>query len=453
MENNFPNASEFSPKILKLNILLELCKKNEGKPEEFISEVLNTFFSEYAADSQKQLTGNCRAALVAYGILHQGKIELTEFGEELYNERLDSSKLHDMLARHILLNLNGLVLIDAIKDMNIANEKVTNENIITKLNTLGFNMSKSSKKINTMKTWLAKAGVFEGTSWRINHTKLNALTGMKKEDLECYRDLSKEQICFIKALNNTGIKDRQESSAIRKLASATFNVTFPEKNFKDIILRPLEEKGLLKTTKATNGRGAKSTFVTPTEKMLSEVTIPYLKQIENLTSEKMAKIFQLPTKDILKNIQSEDKYIKGIALEALAFKLMKSIGMEYVKTRLRSVDTGGAEVDLLFESTTLVFSRWQIQCKNTKTVDLDAVAKEVGLSHMLKSNAIVMVGTGTIGDAARQYANTIMRNSNLCIILIDGNDLKNISENPTAIIDVFNRESEKAKQIKVLELN
>jgi len=52
-------------------------------------------------------------------------------------------------------------------------------------------------------------------------------------------------------------------------------------------------------------------------------------------------------------------------------------------------------VDLIFESARLVFSRWQIQCKNYKksgaAVRVDDVAKEVGLTHTLKSNAIIVV--------------------------------------------------------------
>ena len=71
------------------------------------------------------------------------------------------------------------------------------------------------------------------------------------------------------------------------------------------------------------------------------------------------------------------------------------LGMDYIATRLRNISaTGGAEVDLIFHSSRLVYSRWQVQCKNTARVALDDVAKEVGLTHFLKSNVIVMVSTG-----------------------------------------------------------
>ena len=98
------------------------------------------------------------------------------------------------------------------------------------------------------------------------------------------------------------------------------------------------------------------------------------------------------------------------------------------------------------------FSRWQVQCKNSAHVSLDDVAKEVGLTHMLKSNVIVIAGTGEIGPAARKYANKVMTDSNLCLVLLDGSDISAIEKNPSAIVDVFNREAAHAMQLKALEL-
>ena len=59
--------------------------------------------------------------------------------------------------------------------------------------------------------------------------------------------------------------------------------------------------------------------------------------------------------------------------------------------------------------------------------------------------------TGVISEAARAYATQIMRAMNLCIIMVEGNDIDAIIEEPTKILDVFNRESLNAKHIKVFE--
>jgi len=159
--------------------------------------------------------------------------------------------------------------------------------------------------------------------------------------------------------------------------------------------------------------------------------------------------------EVVNELSSGDKRIKGLALEALAFKLMRPVGLNYVTTRLRGVETGGAEVDMIFESSRLVFSRWQIQCKNTATVSPDDVAKEVGLADFSKSTVIAIVGTGNIGNEARQYANKVMRKSNMAIVMIDRDDIAGIVASPAHILDILNREAEHVTRLKsshVLEL-
>ena len=215
-----------------------------------------------------------------------------------------------------------------------------------------------------------------------------------------------------------------------------------------------EKAGYIKLERGTKllGRGAKPFSVFPTAKLVKDVTCPLLDQLEKQTGSDPRVLLRKPMVDILAEITAKDKHQRGLALEALAFKLMRLLDMTYIATRLRGAATGGAEVDLIFESSRLVFSRWQVQCKNAANVSLEDVAKEVGLTHTLKSTVIVMVGTGEIGPAARKYANRVMTDSNLCLVLLDGSDVAAIERNPSAIVDVFNREAAHAMKLKALEL-
>ena len=179
---------------------------------------------------------------------------------------------------------------------------------------------------------------------------------------------------------------------------------------------------------------------------------PLLEQLKGQTDPKLLALLRTPLSAILVGIDDKDRYKAGLALEALAFKIMRLLNMTYVATRLRANQTGGAEVDFVFESARLVFSRWQVQCKNTARVSLDDVAKEVGLTHFLKSNVVVMVTTGEIGGEARRYANKIMADSNRAIVMLDGGDLSAISESPATIVRSFEREARHAMNLKKLEL-
>jgi site-specific DNA-methyltransferase (cytosine-N4-specific) len=122
--------------------------------------------------------------------------------------------------------------------------------------------------------------------------------------------------------------------------------------------------------------------------------------------------------------------------------------MDFLATRLRAEQTGGSEVDLLFHSARLVYSRWQVQCKNTAQVTLEQVAKEVGLVQMTYANVIVVVTTGRISETARGYANSVMKQTNLCIAFVDGSDIARISDEPSRIVDVLGREAHATMQLK-----
>ena len=45
-----------------------------------------------------------------------------------------------------------------------------------------------------------------------------------------------------------------------------------------------------------------------------------------------------------------------------------------------------------------------------------------------------------------------MGDTNLCLILVNGDDLLAIEKNPAAIVDVFSREAVHAMRLKTLEL-
>jgi site-specific DNA-methyltransferase (cytosine-N4-specific) len=452
--SDLPFGSEFSPSQIELPTLLELAQTHGGDAKALQAAILRKYFSEHGggnARSQATLAMNCRLGMKAYGLIDpDGK--LTEFGLDLYAKRNDVPDLYQSLARHILLHLKGMSLLQCIRDMVTAGEKVDLTTLREGLSERGVHYPAGGKHPSMMRLWLEKAGVFVGTRWQIDEARVKALLGTAPDDFRVLSGLGPEQRAFLLALANTGITEPQPANEIARLAAATYGVKFPEKSLPKLVLDALVQAGYITASKTTAGRGAKPFLVSPTSKLAADVIEPLLKQLKEQTDAKLIELLRKPLSGILVGLDSEDRYVAGLALEALAFKLMRLLDMTYMATRLRAQSTGGAEVDLIFESARLVFSRWQIQCKNTARVALDDVAKEVGLTHFLKSNVIVMVSTGDIGPEARRYANKIMADSNLCIVMIDGKDLAGIRDNPAKIVDAFSREAGHAMSLKKLEL-
>lgn len=451
--SDLPFGSEFSPSQIELPVLLDLAANHEGDAKAMEASIQARFFSTHGggnAKNQKTLAMNCRLGLKAYGLIDEDA-NLTDFGRELHALKGNEPSLYETLARHILLNLKGMAMVQCIRDMTAAGEGVNLTSLRAGLAERGVHSPRGGKHPSMMRLWLAKAGVFVGDRWQIDELRLPAVLGTNPADFGALSRFTSEQRAFLLALANTSVTKPQPANEITKLAAATYGVKFPEKSLPKLVLTALVEAGYITTTKTTDGRGAKPFMVAPTAKMVTDVVTPLLDQLKDQTDPKLLDLLRKPLTEILVEIDSEDRYVGGLALEALAFKLMRLLDMSYVATRLRAQTTGGAEVDLVFESSRLVFSRWQVQCKNTSRVFLDDVAKEVGLTHFLKANVIVMVSTGDIGTEARRYANKIMADSNLCIVMIDRTDLGSIRGNPAHIVDAFNREARHAMMLKKLE--
>lgn len=454
MERKFaslPFASEFSPSQIDLPKLLEMAETWRGDEEGFIIAVQNEFFNKHLTNEQNKrtLAKNVRWGMIAYGILDRDT-HLTEFGQNLSSIKNDESLLYKTLARHILLDLHGMSMIQCIRDMIAEGKKVTLTSLRRAMIDRGIFYPQGSTHASKMRLWLEKSGVFT-KPWDVDEQRLREVLGLGSDDFDALSNLTPLQRAFLRSLVNTGITDLQPTSGIVRLAEAVYGVRFPEKSLPSQVLNALERSGFITMAKSTSGRGAKPFLVAPTKKLTTEIIEPLMAQLEQQIDPKLRRLIRKSLQEILVEINESDSHIRGLALEALAFKLMRLLDMQYVTTRLRSSATGGAEVDLIFESTRLIFSRWQIQCKNTRSISLDDVAKEVGLTHMLRSNAIIMVSTGSIGNSARHYANMVMSNSNLAIVMLDRSDIKKIADRPDSIIDAFEREAQHAMMLKELK--
>lgn len=454
MKSDLPFGSEFSPSQVDLPTLLVLVEQHDGEQTSMQNAIQKKFFSKHGGGStknQRTLAMNCRLGLRAYGIINE-KAHLTDFGKQLIALSSDEPAMYTALAKHILLHLQGMALVQCIRDMVSGGQVVNLTTLREGLAERGIHYPPGGKHPSMMRLWLEKAGVFVGGRWQVDEIRLKKVLGAEPDDFAVLAHLTTEQQAFVKALANTGITTPHPANVITKLATATYGVKFPEKSLPKLVLNDLVEAGFIKTTKTTEGRGAKPFLVQPTAKLQVDVVLPMLEQLKQRTDPKLLDLLKRPLSDVMANLDSADKHKSGLALEALAFHLMRLLAMEYQATRLRGESTGGAEVDLIFHSSRLVYSRWQVQCKNTSRVSLDDVAKEVGLTKFIKSTVIVMVSTGEIGAEARRFANGVMKDSNMSIVMLDRTDLNAIRNNPSHVVDAFSREAIHAMQLKKLEL-
>ena len=159
--------------------------------------------------------------------------------------------------------------------------------------------------------------------------------------------------------------------------------------------------------------------------------------------------------EILQELRAENTESRREALETLAFYFIQQIGLEFKGWRKRDNKPEWAEVNAIAESTHLIFSRWQIHCKNAPDYKIseDDIAIEVGLSMQLKSNVIFIATTGLFSRKALSYADSVMHQANLTIITIDREDLHVLITSPQTFVDILNQKARRTMELRKLIVN
>jgi hypothetical protein len=460
-KSEIPFGAQLSPNQVNLPTLLEIIHDYAGNRDKIIGAVRDKFFATHgqaASDPQTErskLAGNTVLALRAYELLEEDYATPTTLAEELLAVANEPKVLYEQFARHILVNLRGIPFVEMLEVMQTSGERITLHTLRKRLEQRGLHVPRGAVHLSSMRLWLAQAGIFDASVkggprlYEVDQLRLNRVLGMGLDTIDSLTQLNTGQRAFLRALTRIAEPDPLVANKVADLANALYAVEYNHKELPKSILFPLRDLGYIQATKTTTGRGAKPYEVSRTPKFHREISEPILAAAAKKAGLVPKEVFELPLSQILTDLKSSSKHVKGWALELLAIYLTRLIDLDFRGWRTRSADTGGAEVDVIVEGARLIFSRWQIQAKNTRTVRLGDVAKEVGLSlTFIYSNVVMIVTTGDFTKDAYSYAQHVMKTCNLNVILLNGSELERISQDPTDIAAILNSKAEQAMKVK-----
>lgn len=441
----FTYGDQFDESKTPLLELLILARDNEPNLLSLEEEIRTKYFPEHGtAKNSKTMAMNCRLSMNAYGLIsvenRSREYALTNFGRELM--KLGEKNKIEMFRRfalHILTELPGLTLMRLIETIRARGEQVTLEYLGEELNDIGLKISPSCTYISTMVSWLAKANVMPARGYEVHWDVIYDLLKVDADLINKMYVLLPEQKYFILSMVSLDVRDWMSSAKVAEHTRSIYSIRLTTKNLVKDILLPLEQAGLIETQKMTAGRGAKPHVVRLTEKSTNELLIPLLRNLAELTELTSAELNQ-PFEAVVAELNNPDKYIRGKALELFAVWIVRLLGLRFSKWRAKNFkETGGGEVDVIAASDRVVYSRWQIQCKNTTSkVDVDIVAKEVGLTFLTKADVVMFVTTGECTANAVNYANQVTEVSRYYVILLDRHDIVRIVEDRSRIIEILN---------------
>ncbi|MES1026626.1 DNA methyltransferase [Gloeocapsa sp. BRSZ] len=449
----FTYGHQFESEKFSLPEIVQLCIECAPNRRELQKQIADRYFSGHSKQSANpektsenigKLSMNCFLSLRAYQLVEKiddddWAYQVTDVANEIIQAKDDPQSVASIFARHILTNLTGMSLLKAVEAINARGDKPQLEVIGYELQEMGYSLSPNAIYVSTMRKWLELAGVFE-REYEINWDTVSDLLGLDKDYVDELYTLTPQQKYFLLAMIHLDIQVLTPWNKVKDYAASVYKVRLPSKSFVKDVIEPLVALDLIETEKTTGGRGAKPNSVKLTDKARAELVSRLLLSIADLTEisqTELNKAFE----DVINDLDNEDKHVKGKALELLAIWMIRLTSLRFTKWRKRDYETGQGEVDVLAASDRFVYHRWQIQCKNTRRVDVDVLAKEVGMTFVTGADVVMVVTTGEFTRDAFQYAYRMMEVSRYYMILLQKEDIEAIKQDRTSIIQILDRKA------------
>lgn len=458
-EQRVPYTQQFSPTQTPLSVLLPLLGRyaNNRRGSELATALAKRFYG-HTKDPQ-HVARNTTISLRVYGIIDEQNV-LTEFGTKLMaaykTGGLESA--HSLLAQHLLLELDGVLIVETLREMKKAQIPPRIKTTIPdELNRRGIRASYNPSDLSGVLGWLRAAGILNG--YDIDEARYAETTGAKLETISALKALNQQQIAFIRSMIALNVRTWTPYNKICSHAELVYGneVEYNWSNVPTRVLEPLAKKGILRIRKPKKrdrttpaGRGGKPFEVQPTRRFETEIAEPLLKPL--YASAGFVDVRAIRSKslaEVVTNLENaRNLNARGKALEVLAILLCQSLDLEFMGWRETDLEvTGGGEIDALFHSTRLIYSRWQVQCK-VGPITVQALQKEVGAKEVTLANVILIVGTKGATENARSFRRSIVSKTSLNIILIDGPSLRQLIEAPETLGKILREQAEDALKLK-----
>lgn len=456
-ESQIPVGTGFSPNLISLPDYVKAVVDHSGD-EEALEAAVNS--PPVWIGAKERTTRRTRRhpmeAGVQYGLMTEGDYEATELASSL--EGMSEPKIYEEFARHILLNLGGLRVIEAAQEMEIDGLNITGDTLAHYLTQQGFRVTEHNTAINTLRMWLGKAGLVPESgrvkgAWLPDLEVKEKLIGIDDETIAAIASFTNEQIAYVKALCRLNPDPTKWIAAadVRDLAESTFGVRFKRASLPNEVLKPLEGAGLIEFE--TGGtRSGKTSRLRSTNKFQTTVLTPFLENTLSDLNRALTAYYRERPEDIYEALESKDEYVKGHALEAYTVYVMRLLGLRFLGWRRRAQETGYSEVDVLMAG---VFgslpTTWQVQCKNTPSsqVRLEDIAKEVGLLPLTHATHILVIANASFTADARKFATEVMMKSSVTIFLMDKEDFVSIKDTPANIGRILRSQAERIRDLRL----
>ncbi len=372
---------------------------------------------------------------------------LTDFGAAVLALPGEDERRH-LLAQHLLRNLNGIELVVGVNYLAKAGMRLTKEPLADHFARDGLGSNPDGTDINGVRTWLTAVGVFRPKGWfdvdeqvfeKLSGVSLGTIKGAAALDAVGRAIL--EQLALFPNYEAT-------SGQMITLLKPRHDLHFAPTSFVRDQLEPLRDAGFIELEKTTGGRGGSDHRFRGTTTFATAAVQQLLERIRTAGFAVTGPELQVPFAELVPQLRDEQLSTtqRGRALELFVLRLLLRMGLRNIRPPERP--RGNEEIDGYAEALQPVHTRWQVQCKNTTSFNVDHAAREVGVAVRNRSTAILMVTTGSFSRDADAFVDDVIRYSAYTIVRLGGTDVDRLTRDETAIFEILEREARRAKSLR-----
>ena len=197
-----PSFNDFSPGILEkaygkpdIRRVLAAVNDNEGDKEAVVATWAKELF---AGKKNKRSSVNVPATLHGLGLLDRENWILTEIGQRIAREKSIASAVK-RLARHLLTDCNGQVVVDAVQSLLGRGDQVSKESLQRELKRFGVaHLSNGTTDHTTHLNWLVQSGALGSKpNYTPNEKMLKRFTGLATEERDGFYSKPLAQQVFL----------------------------------------------------------------------------------------------------------------------------------------------------------------------------------------------------------------------------------------------------------------
>jgi site-specific DNA-methyltransferase (cytosine-N4-specific) len=308
--SEIPVGTQFSPQLVDLAEAAKIFVKHSGD----VAKMQTNFFKPPVHKKRTSVPGERRVAMlpleaaIRYGLLEKASYAATPLAKDL--AQLPAAQVAERFARHVLLECGGLRVVEAAEQMAADGLPITGDALAEYLTSQGFRVTTHNTAINSMRMWLAEAGVFAKSGWDVDAVAKERVAGLPTDTIAALAGLDDGQLAFTLALCHVDPHGWYPAADVRALAEAQSGVRLARSSLPKEYLEPLKAAGLIEYT--TGGtKGGKTSQIKTTGLFNKEVLEPFLATTIASLDATLTAYYRMRPEDVYAAMESTNAGVKG----------------------------------------------------------------------------------------------------------------------------------------------